>query len=420
MKIGQGGCRRTPWWCWGVAFLAAIVVVPDAAIHTSADEGSGDPKPAISPWLAVHDAPADPQFEAHTTLPNQKYVVSYFVADVLSKIREERGLSQSKAEEFLAARLKGMTGAPTRDNEKNTDLDRIIWSKNSLVVGATQTGHEQVGEMLGALRKFGTAEIALEVRFAAIHNEEHLSDWTMSPSDVDEAAPANPDAVRPASFDHPLGNHEGTGVARAQLLVEKDLPVRFRIMDNEQGEEWMRHCQRDVRSNVLQTPKVTVFNGQTAFVSDISRSPFVVGLISVSPESLQPQIRHVSEGTMLQLRPVAERSGAIHLDFAATFSKIQNVETVSFNRTPAGGTTVQIPEVATARIEGGAVLKPGQWLLLGGSKPKDQAAKATAAPISWNDWLLGGGKHQEQRETQELVLILRAEKVDMPRPQEIK
>jgi hypothetical protein len=86
------------------------------------------------------------------------------------------------------------------------------------------------------------------------------------------------------------------------------------------------------------------------------------------------------------------------------------VETATFNRTPTSGTTIQIPEVATVRMEGGVVLKPGQWLLLGGSKTDDQVAKGKMTPVS--DWLLGGAK----RETQELVLMLRAEKIQLPAP----
>ena len=40
-------------------------------------------------------------------------------------------------------------------------------------------------------------------------------------------------------------------------------------------------AQGDKRSNVLQAPKVTLFNGQQAFVSDTSQSPFVISVIPV-------------------------------------------------------------------------------------------------------------------------------------------
>ncbi len=430
MKIGHGSYRRTPWWCWGIAFLTAIAVLPGAAIRTSADEGSGNPKPVTSPAPIVRDWAADCQPEAYAPPPNMKYRVVYFVADILSKIREELGLSEPAAKECLAQLIRGsivnsMAGSAD-DRHKRPQPEQVLWFKdgNDLVIGATNVGHKGAADALNAFRKFGISEqIAIETRFVTIPDDELqqvLPDWTMSPLNVDEAVLANSDAVQPASFDRPLGNHEGARVARAQLLVEKDSPVRVRVMDKEQGEKLINRGQGDKRTNVLQAPKVTVFSGQTAYVSDTSQSPFVVGLKEVKPGQHQPQIRVVSEGTTLQLRPVADRSGAIHLDFAATFSKIQNVETVSFNRTPTGGTTIQIPEVATIRMEGGAVLKPGQWLLLSGSKAKNEVAVPDETPVWWADWLFGGGKRFKRAETQELVLMLRAEKVNTLNPKRIE
>ena len=226
--------------------------------------------------------------------------------------------------------------------------------------------------------------------------------------------PWPPRAIVPAAFDRPLASHEGTRVAQTQFIVEKDSPMRFRVMDKAQGEELIGRSQESRNANVLQAPKVTVFSGQTAYVSDTSQSPFVVGLKEVKPGQHQPQIRVVSEGTTLQLRPIADRRDSIHLDFAAAFSKIQKVETVRVGASPDDEKdlrTLQIPEMATLRMEGGVVLKSGQWLLLGGSQAKNQAAEGEPMPVSWKDWLLGGGKRFKQGETQELVLMLRAEKI---------
>jgi general secretion pathway protein D len=298
------------------------------------------------------------------------------------------------------------------------------------VVGATNAGHKRAADALDALRKFGTSDqIAIEVRFVTLSDklfQEVLPESTMSSLNVDEAGLADSDAVQPAAFDRPLGSQEGAHVVRAQLLIEKDSPMRFRIVDKEQGEELIDRCRSDKQSNMIQAPKVTVFNGQTACVSDTCQTPFMVGVNPVGPEPHQPQIRVISEGTRLQFRPIADQSGVIHLDFSATFSQIQKVETisvsrnaggvetVSFSRTPTDGTAIQIPKVATIRVEGGASLKPGQWLLLSGSDITDQmtATKIKADwPVSWINWLVGGWKHQEPHETESLILMLRAEKI---------
>ena len=45
MKIGEKGHKRTPWWCWAIAIVAAAAVVPGAAIGTSSDKTNTSPLP---------------------------------------------------------------------------------------------------------------------------------------------------------------------------------------------------------------------------------------------------------------------------------------------------------------------------------------------------------------------------------------
>ncbi len=44
MKLGQGSCRRTPWWCWMVGLLVAVVVLPGAGYLAAGDEDEADSK----------------------------------------------------------------------------------------------------------------------------------------------------------------------------------------------------------------------------------------------------------------------------------------------------------------------------------------------------------------------------------------
>lgn len=435
MRLGHSGYRRTPWWCWGVVLLVAVAVLPGAPMVASADEGARGPYQATSsgsvPYpLDANAASANTGLGAGVSSLSNKtppdtvyYTKSYSVKDVLSKLRKENGYSESAAKKDLAQffvrnSIANSMAGPADNQPNRPQPEQVRWLKDSddLVVGATNAGHKRVADTLDALRKYGTLDqIAIETRFVTIPDDELqqvLPDW--SPLTVDEAALASSNAVWPASFDRPLESHEGTCVARAQLLTEKNPPVRFRIMNKDQGEKLIERCQNNARSNILQAPKVTVFNGQTACVSDIAQRPFVVGVAPVEGQEAtgtrQPQTRVVSEGTMLQLRPIADQLGTIHLDFAATFSSIQKVDTVNFTPASTNRTTLQIPEVATIRMEGGAALKPGQWLLLGGSDMTNQMTATKVAPVSWMDWLLGGGKRQKQPKTQELFLLLRAEK----------
>ena len=49
MRIGPRACRRSPWWCWAVALLVAVVVLPGAALRMSAGEGADQGQPQDLP-----------------------------------------------------------------------------------------------------------------------------------------------------------------------------------------------------------------------------------------------------------------------------------------------------------------------------------------------------------------------------------
>ena len=64
----------------------------------------------------------------------------------------------------------------------------------------------------------------------------------------------------------------------------------------------MTAAQGDSRTNILQAPKVTLFNGQQATVRDQVQSPFVMSVIPVVGDfaaAQQPVIVVLSEGTFM-------------------------------------------------------------------------------------------------------------------------
>ncbi len=427
MKPFYGSCRRNPSRAWHLGFFTTIAAVPFATIHAAAEEKSPTASPQMPAERRVAPAvsPAPPAAVADVVNREKPAatVIVYTVDEALAKIREDgfdepaaRGLLEMRVKVAISPALSGFVPPPAA--APSVDPQRILWLKGRMVVQTTDAGHRQVRDTLEALRKFGAAEIALEVRFVSLDEKElkeMFADGTTSPAEAPESFGADTTNVQPDGFDRPLASHEGTQVAREQYLVERDSPLRYRVMDKAEGEKWLARCQGDARSNVLQVPRVHVFNGQTASVMDTSQTPFVVGVKKVK-QMHEPQIRVVSEGTTLQVRPVADRCGAVHLDFAATFSKIRKVETMTFGDASSDEVKIQVPEVATLRLEGGVALKSGQWLLLAGSKAENPAIEAEPASSSWNGWPLIGGRYFKARPVKELVLMLRAEKLPQPLP----
>ena len=81
----------------------------------------------------------------------------------------------------------------------------------------------------------------------------------------------------------------------------------FAIMSNIEAYFFIQAAQGDKRTNVLQAPKVTLFNGQQAFVSDTSQTPFVISVIPVVGDfaaAQQPVIVVLSEGTFMTVQAV--------------------------------------------------------------------------------------------------------------------
>ena len=108
----------------------------------------------------------------------------------------------------------------------------------------------------------------------------------------------------------------------------------FAILSDIEAFFLIEAAQGDRRSNVLQAPKVTLFNGQTAVVSDTSQSPFVISVIPVVGDfaaAQQPVIVVLSEGTFLTVQAVVSSDRRfVRMTVVPFFSQIGDVNTFTF------------------------------------------------------------------------------------------
>jgi len=85
---------------------------------------------------------------------------------------------------------------------------------------------------------------------------------------------------------------------------------------------------------VMQAPKVTLFNGQNAFVSDTTQRPFVTSVIPVVGDfaaAQQPVITVLSEGTAVNVQAVVSSDRRfVRLTLVPFFSQIGKVEQFQF------------------------------------------------------------------------------------------
>jgi general secretion pathway protein D len=159
----------------------------------------------------------------------------------------------------------------------------------SLVVNQTPAVHEQVAGLLATLRRLQDLEVVVEVRFLSV------------PDDVLAR-------LRP-------GEGKGGPGSEAEAL------------DSTQARQFLEGVQADARSNVMQAPKVTAFNGQAVTFDATERRTFVTGTDLVWENGRPVHVpRTVVEpvGVDLSLRPVvAEDRRSVHVELTTTVSEVE-------------------------------------------------------------------------------------------------
>jgi general secretion pathway protein D len=187
----------------------------------------------------------------------------------------------------------------------------------------------------------------------------------------------------------------------------------FAILSDIEAYFFVTASSGDVRTNVLQAPKVTLFNGQQAFVSDTTQAPFVISVIPVVGDfaaAYQPVIVVLSQGTFLTVQAVISNDRRfVRLTVVPFFSNIGQVNTFTFEgststtsssstqgvqstpndnthtaaaaTTTSQGTTVQLPTFSFVTVTTTVSVPDGGTVLLGGIKRLSEDRSEFGTPI---------------------------------------
>jgi general secretion pathway protein D len=296
----------------------------------------------------------------------------------------------------------------------------------SLVVSATQQVHEEIRDLLEQLRKSQDLQVTIEVRMITLTDNffERIGidfdfeiDDNVDPNLIqDDGGPSamfgldsqGPTIDLDLVFDQndayasaipQFGAYDAGTAAQFGFAILSDIEVFF-LLEAAQG---------DTRSNVLTAPKVTLFNGQTASVSDLSQRPFVTGLTPVVGDfavAHQPIIVVLGEGTTMSVQAVvSEDRRFVRLTLVPFFSRIGNVEEFTFDgetTTSSGetvldadgnpvnrnnqvqtsrGTTVQLPTFNFTSVSTTVSVPDGGTVLLGGIKRLAEGRSERGVPM---------------------------------------
>lgn len=308
----------------------------------------------------------------------------------------------------------------------------------TLVVSNTQEVHEQLADLLQQLRRLQDLQVTIEVRFITLSDQffERIGvDFDFTIDDNVTSAQLNSDGGRSAvvGLDASSANSTAGPVLTPTLNIpftqggftEGTVPAfpgigfnpasagtfGFAILSDIEAFFLIQAAQGDSRSNILQAPKVTLFNGQSAFISDTSQRPFVTSIIPVVGDfaaAQQPVIVVLSEGTSLTVQAVVSNDRRfVRLTVVPFFSQIGDVEEFTFTgsktstskdssassgkddskaaakdtTTVTEGTTVQLPTFAFTTVTTTVSVPDGGTVLLGGIKRMSEGRNERGIPI---------------------------------------
>lgn len=296
----------------------------------------------------------------------------------------------------------------------------------SLVVSNTQDVHEQIADLLEQLRRLQDLQVTIEVRFITLSDNffERIGlDFDFDVDDNVTTAPGDDTGPSVTIGLDPLGNPTADlDLEFRQNSITRTAPrfggfdpgaaatFGFAILSDIEAYFLVEAAQGDSRTNLLQAPKVTLFNGQQANVNDISTRPFVTSVQPVVGDfaaAQQPIIMMLNEGTQLTVQAVVSPDRRfVRLTLVPFFSEIGNVEEFTFDgrrRSSTGttqidptddtqtvqdnadeeivGTTVQLPQFASTSVSTTVSVPDGGTILLGGIKRLSEGRDEEGLPM---------------------------------------
>ncbi len=180
--------------------------------------------------------------------------------------------------------------------------ERISIDGETMTVTAPESVHAEIARMLSAWEQSGIGQTCIDAKFLT--------------ADHDIATPAgvawryleafsndnNDELPRQWSSDRP--------VVQASATVDDFLPTVVATLNEQQTAALMKEAYSPSSTVTLQSPKVTVFNGQQAFICNYEQTPFVVGLQNLESGAQQPKIAVVDDGIKLNIRTIQSADAA--------------------------------------------------------------------------------------------------------------
>jgi general secretion pathway protein D len=303
----------------------------------------------------------------------------------------------------------------------------------SLIISTTSDVHDQIVDLIESLRSLQNLQITIEVRFITLSDtffEQIGVDFDVQFDDNVNRLPDDDSGPSVTiGFDGLQGlptddldiqlNNNSFGVLPAFGAPDPGAlsSIGFAILSDIEAFFFLQAAQGDERTNVMQAPKVTLFDGQIATIADQTQRPFVTSITPVVGDfavAQQPVIVVLNEGTQLNVQGiVSDDKRFVRLTLVPFFSQIGDVDTFTFegSRTTRrssedqedtngdgvvneddavdsdeeedviSGSTVQLPTFAFTQVSTTVSVPDGGTILLGGIKRLSEGRAERGVPM---------------------------------------
>jgi general secretion pathway protein D len=316
----------------------------------------------------------------------------------------------------------------------------------TLTIDQTQEMHEKIRDLLDQMRRLQDLQVTIEVRFITLSDnfferigvdfdfDVNDNSWNINGSlagktvnsvltDRDTSRTTVVGLSTPGFYSSDLdiqATQDSYTLAVPKFggfTPSAGLSLGFAILSDVEAYFFINAAQGDQRTNVLQAPKVTLFNGQMATVSDYTASPFVISVIPVVGDfaaAQQPVIVVLNEGTMMTVQAVvSDNKRFVRLTVIPLFTKITEVNTFTFTGTTTtttsstreglrpsatnnkklwnntgdtatsatSGVTVQLPSISQVSVATTVSVPDGGTILLGGIKRLAEGRNEFGTPL---------------------------------------
>ena len=331
---------------------------------------------------------------------------------------EDEGPSREELVEQITTLIKTNISSDSWQDNGGT-VGTLSELNGTLIVTQTPENQERVAALLEKLREQRAIQVTVEARFLTVQRN-YLEDIGVDFDFAFNTTGRTDDNLTQVNIGNSTADFTGapsTGVPGSIGETAVGLtanapggaPITFTFLDDFQVNLLVRATQAAQTTTSLTAPRLTLFNGQRAFIAVQTLRAYVSDLepvVADSAAAFDPEVETIPTGVSLDVQAtVSADRKYVTLTLRPTLSALLNIFTFTFGGQttttaaaggdPGGGTTivtgdaagsagagiVQLPETQVTQIATTVSVPDGGTLLLGGQTLAGEIEKEAGVPV---------------------------------------